>query len=225
MGRTEYEFNITGVACHGAQSRMNKEAVNAVHESTKLQNKIIKYYEDNEKTFSSSGVSITNSAYISHQDGGRAILSVPDKASFVVDRSFVMNESMDQEIEILKELIAESYDEGILDSRVKITVKERERPTSACKPYFFSQDNVGVKYVTEIVDTVTGSHEYGIGYSVADENRLAELGMTTIVLGPKGSNSHAAQEWVDIESVENLTKIYRKIAENFKNYLTKNLDS
>ena len=69
------------------------------------------------------------------------------------------------------------------------------------------------------MDDIWGEHEYGIGFSVADENRLVKSGITTLVLGPRGSNSHSPQEWVDIKSVENLTKIYKSIGEKFGDYL------
>src|SRR3989344_3853931 len=218
MGRSEYLFEITGVACHGSQSRVNKEAVNAVHESIKLQNYIIDYCKNSAKTFSHEEISITNSAYISHHQGGKAILSVPDKASFVLDRSFVMNENPESELFILKKIVAEAYEKKIIDSRTIASVKLRNRPTPTCKPYFFSPEHKAVKFVTNCVDKVVGNHECGIGYSVADENRLAEKGIPSIVVGPLGSRSHSPQEWVDIQSLINLTSIYKKIISNFRSY-------
>ena len=218
MGRSEYLFEITGVACHGAQSRINKESVNAVHESVKLQQHIINYCNSNAKTFSHEEISITNSAYISHHQGGKAILSVPDKASFVLDRSFVMNENPESELFILKKIVAEAYEKKIIDSRTIVSVKLRNRPTPACKPYFFPPEHKAVKFVTQCVGSITHNHEYGIGYSVADENRLAEKGIPAIVVGPLGSRSHAPQEWVDLESVSNLVIIYKKIINNFRSY-------
>ncbi len=218
MGRSEYLFEITGIACHGAQARTNKESVNAVHESVKLQQHIINYCNSNAKTFSHGGVSIINSAYISHHQGGKAILSVPDKASFILDRSFVMNENLESELSTLKRIVAEAYEKKIIDSRTIVSVKPRNRPTPACKPYFISPEHKAVKFVTNCVDSVAGSHEYGIGYSVADENRLAEKGIPTLVVGPLGSRSHSPQEWVDVQSLINLTNIYKKIIRDFRSY-------
>ena len=223
MGRTEYIFEITGVACHGAKARINKDAVNAVHESVKLQQHVIDYCKKNAKTFSHGELSITNSSYISQHHGGKAILSVPDKASFILDRSFVINENSESELEILKSLVEEAYEKNILDSRTVVSVKQRSRPTPICKPYFFPPEHKAVKFVTECVDSAASNHEYGIGYSVADENRLAERGITSIVVGPLGSRSHSPQEWVNVESIITLVQIYKKIIKNFRDYQKNNV--
>jgi len=218
MGRLEYLFDITGIACHGAQARTNKEAVNAVHESVKLQNYLIEYCKKSAKTFSYRDISITNSAYISNHYGGKATLSVPDKASFVLDRSFVMNENPELELDVLKKVVAEAYEKKIIDSRAIVSVNPRNRPTLACKPYFLVPEHKAVKFITNCVDAVVGNHEYGIGYSVADENRLAEKGIPSIVVGPLGSECHAPQEQVNVQSLINLTSIYKKIISNFRSY-------
>ncbi|MCU0595793.1 MAG: M20/M25/M40 family metallo-hydrolase, partial [Desulfobacterota bacterium] len=61
MGRAEYLFEVGGVACHGAQCRVNKEVVNAVHESINLQSRVIRYCAENASTFSHGGLSVVNS--------------------------------------------------------------------------------------------------------------------------------------------------------------------
>lgn len=217
MGRTEYEFFIEGKSCHGAQIRLNEDNINAVHESVKLQKKIIVYCDFCKQVFSSGNITITNSAYISVHEGGEATLSVPEQASFLLDRSFAMNENMEFEINILKTIVEEAYSEGILHPDVKVIVKEKPRPVKPCKPYFISPEDDFVKTVTKAVETITGNYEYGIGFSVADENRLVEKGIKTITLGPLGFNSHASQEWADVQSIKDAVKIYRAILENLLN--------
>jgi acetylornithine deacetylase/succinyl-diaminopimelate desuccinylase-like protein len=69
-----------------------------------------------------------------------------------------------------------------------------------------------VKKVTEIVDRAAGSHEYGIGMSVADENRIAEKGIPTLIVGPEGDGCHSPNEWVGVESLRKLERIYTRIA-------------
>lgn len=219
MGRTEYLFSLKGRSAHGAQSRDSKEAVNAVHESIKLQKEIIKYCDDCEKEFSSGNISIKNSAYISYQQGGKPILSIPEKAAFVLDRSFVMNENMELEIKRIRSIVNDAFISGKLNPKLRVSVEEKERPTPAAKPYFFLPSNRFVKFVTKKVNELGVGHEYGIGYSVADENRIAELGIPVIVLGPEGGNCHSPNEWVDVESIKRLSKIYRRIAQDFSEYL------
>jgi succinyl-diaminopimelate desuccinylase len=218
LGRTEYKFILSGYSVHGAQALNNKKAVNAVHESVKLQKIIIDYCHKCNKLFTCDNMSIMNSAFINFQKGGQGTLSIPDQAEFILDRSFVMNESMLEELSILRELVADAYNQGIIDHRVGVEIKER-RVTPAAGPYFISPDNTFVKLVTEHVKKVYGDYEYGIGYSVADENRIAELGIPVIVLGPEGNNSHSPNEWVDIESLKKLVITYKKICQNFVHYL------
>jgi len=212
MGRAEYLFNIRGVACHGAQCRVNKEAVNAVHESVKLQGRVIQHCEEYAKTFSHGGLSVVNSMYISYHEGGKALLTVPDRAMFVLDRLFVMNEEMEHELATLEKVVKTAYEDGTLDPRVRVSVTRKGRPTVPCKPYFFSPEDPTVRKVTEIVDSVAGGHEYGIGMSVADENRIADKGIVTLIVGPEGEGCHSPNEWVGVESLRKLETIYTRIA-------------
>lgn len=212
MGRAEYLFEVRGVACHGAQCRVNKEAVNAVHESVKLQGRVIQHCEENAQAFSHGELSVVNSMYISFHEGGKALLTVPDRALFVLERLFVMNEDMDQEVADLNSVVKGAYEDGTLDPRVRVAVTRKVRPTVPCKPYFFLPENPMVKKVTEIVDSVAGGHEYGIGMSVADENRIADKGIPTIIIGPEGEDCHSANEWVGVESLRKLERIFTRIA-------------
>jgi acetylornithine deacetylase/succinyl-diaminopimelate desuccinylase-like protein len=212
MGRAEYLFDVQGVACHGAQCRVNKEAVNAVHESVKLQSRVIRHCEEHAKIFSHGGLSVVNSMYISCHEGGKAILSVPEMAMFVLDRLFVMSEDMDQEVSVLESVVKRAFEDGTLDPRTRVAVTRKVRPTTLCKPYFFPPENSMVRRVTEIVDAVAGGHEYGIGMSVADENRIAAKGIPTLIIGPEGEGCHSPNEWVGVESLRKLEKIYARIA-------------
>jgi acetylornithine deacetylase/succinyl-diaminopimelate desuccinylase-like protein len=212
MGRAEYLFEVRGVACHGAQCRVNKEAVNAVHQSVKLQGRVIQHCEENAQAFSHGELSVVNSMYISYHEGGKALLTVPDRALFVLERLFVMNEDMDKEVAALESVVKRAYEEGTLDPRSRVSVTRKVRPTVLCKPYFFSPENPMVRKVTEIVDRVAGGHEYGIGMSVADENRIADKGITTLIIGPDGEGCHSPNEWVGVESLRRLEKIYTRIA-------------
>ena len=45
-----------------------------------------------------------------------------------------------------------------------------------------------------------------------DAALLAAAGIETVVLGPSGAGAHAAEEWVDVKSVEQLAKLLYAIA-------------
>ena len=64
-----------------------------------------------------------------------------------------------------------------------------------------------------------GGHEFGIGRSVADENRIADQGIVTVVLGPVGGDCHCPNEWVEVDSLRKLTETYAQICKDFPKYL------
>jgi len=40
-----------------------------------------------------------------------------------------------------------------------------------------------------------------------DSALLADAGVETVVIGPKGGGAHAPEEWVDVDSVVDLAKV------------------
>ncbi len=211
LGRSEFIFDIEGHACHGADVFIHPHVVNAVHEAVKLESEIIQYCEGAKKVFEVEGVSTVNSAFINLHEGGRGILTVPERARFIVDRSLLPGESAEEERQRLEEIVRRSYEQGILNENVKVTVSERPRPTPTARPYFVPPSSPVVQFVTGIVGEFAEKYEFGIGRSVADENRLAEYGIPTLSLGPHGRRSHTPEEWLDQESLLRVTKIYSQI--------------
>ena len=211
LGRTEFIFDVEGRACHGADVFINPNVVNAVHQAVKLEHEIVNYCESARKVFEVEGVTTVNSAFINLHEGGRGILTVPESARFIVDRSLLPGESAEEERMRLEEIIQRAYQNKILDPAVKVQVSERPRPTPTALPYFIPPSNPAVQYVKERVQEFAEKFEFGIGRSVADENRLAECGIPTLSLGPHGRRSHTPEEWLDRESLLRVTKIYSQI--------------
>ncbi len=210
-GRVEYDFEIRGRACHGADAFVHPEAVNAVHESAKLQAALVDYCASVKREFDCHGAQALNAAYISCHRGGEAILSVPDKASFVLDRTFLPDESPDRELTSLRELISSLQREGRVDPRALITVTTHPRPTSPCRPYVCAPDHPEIQRLVGVVKRHAQEYSLRIGRSVADENRVAALGIPTITLGPLGAGSHTNEEWVDPVSVVRVSEIFKDL--------------
>jgi len=211
LGRSEFEIEVLGKACHGADAFMRKDAVNAVHAALSLGSKLATYCDAKKRHFSAHGIESINAAYVSYVSGGAAILSIPDKALLVVDRTLVPGERPEDEKAELQTLVRELQKSGQVDERAVITVRDRPRPTPACKPYFFSPELPQVQFVTALTKKHHPKTSYGIGRSVADENRLALLGIPTVILGPFGDGSHTPEEWVDPESVERVAHIFTDV--------------
>lgn len=208
-GRVEYNFTIIGRACHGADAFISSEAVNAVHESVKLQAAIIKDCAAQKRHFEHQGAVSLNSAYISCQRGGEAALSVPDTASFVLDRSFLPDEKPDAELQRLRELVATLQKSGEIDPRARVTVTPRERPTPPCSPYITALEGPEIEALLSATRKHTKTISFSIGRSVADENRVAIRGIPTLTIGPTGAGSHTPHEWVDPASVVRVASIFK----------------
>jgi succinyl-diaminopimelate desuccinylase len=211
LGRAEYLFEVTGSACHGADAFVSKNAINAVHESIKLQNALLEFIAQSKNVFKNGEIEVTNACYISKQEGGKGILSVPDKASFIIDRSLIPSESVQGEFDKLNSFLLSLREQGLINPATKVELSLRARPTPPCEPYFISENSELVKFLSEQVLKVEKDIKFGIGRSVADENRLANLGIPVYILPPRGGDSHTNQEWVDFDSVERLTQIFKLI--------------
>ena len=48
-----------------------------------------------------------------------------------------------------------------------------------------------------------------------DAASLAAAGIPTVLFGPCGTGAHAAEEWVDLESVRQCAAIYTRVIESF----------
>jgi acetylornithine deacetylase/succinyl-diaminopimelate desuccinylase-like protein len=213
MGRCEYRVSVQGRSCHGAQACVTETAVNAVYEASRM----IVAFTEQAKTptgiFRHGAMSIRDSQYVSRVEGGACILSVPESACFYIDRSFVPGEDMKAEEARLTRFFKNLQHSGGLDPALKFEVALCPRPTEACQPYFIKPEEPFVCFVSSKIEQLCENYEYGIAWSVADENRFVNsLGIPTLVLGPKGKNCHASHEWVDVESLRILAALFHRIA-------------
>ncbi|PIZ52329.1 hypothetical protein COY27_00605 [Candidatus Woesearchaeota archaeon CG_4_10_14_0_2_um_filter_33_13] len=216
-GRVEYEFKIKGKSTHGALARVSESAVNAVHESIKLQGEILKYCQESEKTFSFQDIQIKNSAYINYHYGGKGVISIPEYSRFLLDRSFIVGEDAEKELQRLTEIVIQAQENGVIDNRAKIEINLRNRPTPYCRPYFFDPGIPVIQKFIKKVNKFYDGFEFGVGYSVADENRLAILDIPVVSFGPEGGNCHSPDEWVDVNSLIKLTDFFKELVNNWTN--------
>ncbi len=85
-----------------------------------------------------------------------------------------------------------------------------KRKTPYLMPYLTKREEI------EEVLNLIESPELVIGHSPGDENALAALGIPILIAGTRGENEHAADEWVDLKSMEALLEFYRKVCERKK---------
>jgi acetylornithine deacetylase len=82
--------------------------------------------------------------------------------------------------------------------------------------YEISPDADFVKLVTEMTSQVLGKPPTFIGHDWWEDSALiAEGGTETVIIGPRGAGLHTHEEWVDIQSVVDLSMILLQTAIRF----------
>ncbi|MCK5760465.1 MAG: M20/M25/M40 family metallo-hydrolase [Candidatus Delongbacteria bacterium] len=237
LGRCEFNIKVFGTGGHGAIS-MDESFINAAVEASKIVAKLEEHRKDYKDVFQFyKGVvpdekavnTIEGSYFINKIDCGDGSLSIPSQGEITIDCTFTPNMTIEKLRNIFQDVIEELYDNKIL--RIvkidgvdqKCTVELKGRPTPFSEGYLTSEDHLFTEFAKENISRTIKFMNYNMGYSVADENvfKRNKPDIPVLVLGPIGWNSHRANEWVEIQSVLDLEKIYRDIAENFNEYLEK----
>ncbi len=234
LGRCEFEIDVYGTGGHGAISN-DPSFVSAVVEASRFAvefEKFRKSYEDifvfnTEKVPDAQASSkIEGSFFISKIDCGNESLSIPSSGRIVIDCTFTPNMTIRKIRKKLKDFIDSLYDsktlkpvivEGV-EKRMKLKLKMRPNPYS--EAYLTPADHPFTVFVRKCIDSIGTFRNYNMGYSVADENVFKRYRpeIPVLVIGPVGWNSHRADEWAEIESIEKLFELYREIGKKFGEY-------
>ena len=124
-------------------------------------------------------------------------LSMPDRAEIDVDALVHPDE---REVDFRK----------LIGDHFGAQAELKQRKTPYLKPYSF-RDHGFIRKVGAVVEEEFGAPEYHIGSSVGDENALAELGIPIAIIGPEGRNEHRPDEWVSLKSLEEITRLYKRL--------------
>lgn len=138
--------------------------------------------------------------------GGANSMSIPGEVEMELETQLVPPQSSDSVLNEIKSVVAKA---GV---RAEVMITPVERPTPFCQPFIVSKSDPFVKQVSWILENVTGEKPiYYYRRSVADENRIAELGIPVLTVGPGGGNAHEANEWVSQSDLLTLTIFLRKL--------------
>ncbi|MFA5050008.1 MAG: M20/M25/M40 family metallo-hydrolase [Candidatus Micrarchaeia archaeon] len=190
-GRIRYEIEVLGQSCHGASG----DGVNAITQASKL----ILEIEKMEQTI---GKNMQGSQFISAVNSKAKSLSYPEICNLEVDVHLTNEENENIFIQRINKIIKE------LNISANIKIQKREVPY--LMPYWTDKNNSEIQKLSKILENKFGQVNYSYGKSVADECIIAKMA-PVISIGPNGGNAHKKEEWVDIESLENLKntlKIY-----------------
>jgi succinyl-diaminopimelate desuccinylase len=135
---------------------------------------------------------------------------VPELAEVTIDRHILPGQSVDEAADQIKRIIAEADIKG----RYELTWDER--PTPAPTSFITPPDSRFVHTAKKSLETELGEEvRLALARSVADTNHIAvHGGVPTIIMGPSGGNTCEANEWVDIDSLPQITRaIIRTVME------------
>lgn len=190
-GGWNYSVNFRGRSAHGAEP---EKGINAVSEAARVLIELEKTeLKPNDKLGPGSLCCIDF-------QGGGAALSVPDEAHFTIFRHVVVGETRETVLREAEEAI------GRADIRGTARISFREAPHKDCDgfpAYVIPEDHPMVAEMSKAMKTVTGRNPtFSYFSSVGDFCYTGgRLNIPTLVVGPKGGNFHAADEYVDIDSV------------------------
>lgn len=141
--------------------------------------------------------------------GGTGLTTYAERCVLNIERRTLPGETEEQvvaEVEEILELL------GDADPSFRANCR-----TLFSRPAFeVSADAEIVRVVEEASATVLGKRPKHVGENPwMDSALLAQAGVETVVIGPKGGGAHAPEEWVDLDSVVDLARILAVTAERY----------
>ena len=187
-GRYAADITFTGKAAHGARPSMGVNAIECA----------AKYVERLREIKPASHPDMGQGSICALKiEGGSDFLSVPDRCTITVDRHVVPGESRD---DVMRDFLSIAGDE------CRTEIMWHPRKTPFLEPYEYSADDGLIGEFSSLYrERYDAPPIYG--ESVGDFNAFGKR-MPTVVYGPKGENWHSADEYVIVDSVERVARLY-----------------
>lgn len=198
IGKLNIKVEVTGRSAHASQP---DQGVNAVYEAAKLIGRLEMLDRQSDPVMGKATHCVLN---ISSGTGAYEI-RVPDHCTFLINWHFTPKELAQTALALLQQMADALHS----PAEFRFTVVEPHYPS-----WTQSEDSKFIRAFAASYLAVLG-HEPQLShcYGVSDANLLVGLGsIPTILFGPGGGNMHAANEWVDLEHLENVCAIYYDVA-------------
>jgi len=203
-GKILYEITVKGRAAHGFTPQVG---VNAIEEASRIIASLDRMRMLNHPKFGKGNYCTLKI------EGGYTVYSVvvPDRCRFEVNRLLVPGESADSAILDLKDLV-ETLN---LKAEVEIGTKPPRY-----EPFVLREDEPILKLFHEVYKEVRGVEPlYAYTSGITDANVFAgEARIPCLHLGPKRGNTHQPNEYVPLEWLPQISKMYALIAARFLGY-------
>jgi len=200
-GKVLYDITVRGKAAHGFRPYLG---VNAIEEAARI---IASLNQLNMRKHPQFGRGNICTLKI---EGGYKVYSVvvPDRCRFEINRLLVPGETAKSAIEDFEELV-ESFD---LKAEVDVGTKPPRY-----EPFIMKKDEPIMKIFHSVYREVVGVdplYEYASG--ITDGNVFSgEAGIPTLHLGPRRGGAHQPNEYVPLEWLPKVSKMYALIAARF----------
>lgn len=194
VGKTLISVMVEGKACHAATPHLG---LNAMDEAAKFIVGLNQIVTPTHNKMSSQPFVLLKAKCGSDEYS----LVVPDKCELLINKHTVPGETIEDVIGMMEQVVKD------LDLKAKFTFT-LEKPFYP--PFEVSENNEHVIRLKKIIKNVTGiDTPVGYGDGVCDSNYIVPKGkIPTVCYGPAGGNMHAADEWVDVENIKSVLKVY-----------------
>lgn len=201
------EVDIHGVASHGSRADLG---VDAICKAGYFLVELDRHAQELQNRFGSevpeTGAPNIHAGVIR---GGEEIASYPALCTIFIERRIISGETAEtvrlELLDILERLAA-----TVPDFRFDL------RSTFSRAPFFIPRDHSFVELAANHAAKATGAKPTIKGETYwTDMALLDEVGIPGLIWGPKGYGLHAATEWVEVESVRQLSEAFVGITEDF----------
>jgi acetylornithine deacetylase/succinyl-diaminopimelate desuccinylase family protein len=200
-GKVLYDVTVKGRAAHGFTPNLG---INAVEDAARIITSLERLNMRRHPMFGQGNISTLKI------EGGYEVYSVvvPDRCRFEVNRLLVPGESAQSAVEDLEALVKS------LDLRADVEV--RTKPPQY-EPFVLNKDELIMKIFDEVYGEVCGvDPHYGYASGITDANVFSgEAGIPCLHLGPKRGDPHKPNEYVSLDWLPLVTKMYALIAARF----------
>ena len=186
---------------HGSSvSAAYDEGINAIVDAAKVVAEFEKHKPDGFGYMPEYGMRGSLCVTGFHSGGDK--IYVPELAEVTIDRHILPGQSVEEAAQQIRQMIVDAGIEG----RYELTWDER--PTPAPTSYITPPDSELVKTAKRNLESELGREvRLALARSVADTNHIAvHGGVPFIMMGPSGGNTCEANEWVDMESLPQITR-------------------
>ena len=200
-GKILYNIYVNGVAAHGFRPHLG---VNSVEDASRIISNLDKLQFQDHPDFG------TGNYCTLKIEGGYKVYSVviPAKTRFEVNRLLVPGETIDYAVSDMERLIGSLE----LKSEVEVKVKPPQY-----EPYTMPKDHELFTNIEPIYEQVMGKlPQFEYAYGITDANIFAGEGkIPCLHLGPARGGAHQKNEYVPLEWLPKITKIYTLLAAKF----------